>query len=51
MSDKPKAAAIGSKRSQFIASVRIATRKYDQGGTAAECVRSIKQALKVLDKE
>jgi hypothetical protein len=48
---KPIAAENGSKRLQFIASVKIATRRFDEGRSPTECMRDIKQALKVLEKE
>lgn len=40
----------GSHRSQFIASVRIAIRNVDTGGSPTAAIFHIRQALKVLDK-
>lgn len=51
MSDKPQAAANGSRRAQFIATVRIATKHFDEGRSPSECLRDIKRALTVLDRK
>ncbi|NVP57891.1 hypothetical protein [Mycoplana rhizolycopersici] len=50
MADKPQAAATGLKRLQFIASVRKAARRFDEGRSPIECLSDIQQALKVLDR-
>lgn len=50
MSDKPQAAANGSRRSQFIASVRQAIRLRDAGGSDHVALATIRHALVVLDR-
>lgn len=50
MTGKPQTAATGSKRLQFIATVRIAARRFALGRSPTECMRDIDQALKVLDR-
>jgi len=51
MNDKPQAAAIGSRRVQFIASVKLALRHFDEGRSPTECLRDIRRAVSVMEKK
>lgn len=51
MEDELSARSGGSRRSQFIASVRTALRNVDTGGSPTAAIADIRQALKVLDKK